>query len=173
MIPPHQAPPGSHATDGRARARTGLGRELDAPVRPARLDPRALTQSGSYLSRGGAWRAVAVQRHPLSSMAASLVATGTCRPPSFERRPKPAEGATLCVRARVPGRGHKCRQRPAQASVVGWSRLISGGSSIFSAHSTKGSNQTMTKRYLISVEPIEPSGVVLTIAELPGLVITA
>ena len=29
----------------------------------------------------------------------------------------------------------------------------------------------MTKRYLISVEPIEPSGVVLTIAELPGLVI--
>jgi hypothetical protein len=31
----------------------------------------------------------------------------------------------------------------------------------------------MTKRYLISVEPIEPSGVVLTIAELPGLVITA
>ena len=29
----------------------------------------------------------------------------------------------------------------------------------------------MTKRYLISVEPIEPSGVVLTIAELPRLVI--
>ena len=29
----------------------------------------------------------------------------------------------------------------------------------------------MTKRYLINVEPIEPSGVVLTIAELPGLVI--
>ena len=31
----------------------------------------------------------------------------------------------------------------------------------------------MTKRYLINVEPIEPSGVVLTIAELPGLVIFA
>jgi hypothetical protein len=29
----------------------------------------------------------------------------------------------------------------------------------------------MTKKYLISVEPIEPSGVVLTIAELPRLVI--
>jgi len=29
----------------------------------------------------------------------------------------------------------------------------------------------MTRRYLINVEPIEPSGVVLTIAELPGLVI--
>jgi predicted RNase H-like HicB family nuclease len=29
----------------------------------------------------------------------------------------------------------------------------------------------MTKRYLISLEPIEPSGVVLTIAELPTLVI--
>jgi hypothetical protein len=29
----------------------------------------------------------------------------------------------------------------------------------------------MTKRYLISVEPIAPSGVVLTIAELPRLVI--
>ena len=29
----------------------------------------------------------------------------------------------------------------------------------------------MTKRYLISLEPIEPAGVVLTIAELPGLVI--
>jgi predicted RNase H-like HicB family nuclease len=29
----------------------------------------------------------------------------------------------------------------------------------------------MTKRYLINVEPIEPSGVVLTIAELPGLFI--
>ncbi len=29
----------------------------------------------------------------------------------------------------------------------------------------------MANRYLISVEPIEPSGVVLTIAELPGLVI--
>ena len=29
----------------------------------------------------------------------------------------------------------------------------------------------MTKRYLISVEPIEPSGVMLTIAELPRLVI--
>ena len=29
----------------------------------------------------------------------------------------------------------------------------------------------MTNRYLISVEPIEPSGVVLTIAELPRLVI--
>ena len=29
----------------------------------------------------------------------------------------------------------------------------------------------MTKRYLINVEPIEPSGVALTIAELPGLVI--
>jgi hypothetical protein len=31
----------------------------------------------------------------------------------------------------------------------------------------------MTKRYLISVEPIEPSGVVLTIAELPSLIIFA
>src|SRR5207302_7078813 len=50
-------------------------------------------------------------------------------------------------------------------------RVLSGGSSIFSAQSTKGGNRTMTKRYLISVEPIEPSGVVLTIAELPGLVI--
>ena len=29
----------------------------------------------------------------------------------------------------------------------------------------------MTKRYLISIEPIGPSGVVLTIAELPRLVI--
>jgi predicted RNase H-like HicB family nuclease len=29
----------------------------------------------------------------------------------------------------------------------------------------------MTMKYLINVEPIEPSGVVLTIAELPGLVI--
>jgi predicted RNase H-like HicB family nuclease len=29
----------------------------------------------------------------------------------------------------------------------------------------------MTRRYLISVEPIEPYGVVLTIAELPRLVI--
>jgi hypothetical protein len=29
----------------------------------------------------------------------------------------------------------------------------------------------MTKRYLVSVEHIEPSGVVLTIAELPRLVI--
>src|SRR5437773_8705006 len=49
-------------------------------------------------------------------------------------------------------------------------RGLSGGRS-FSAWSTKGGNRTMTKRYLISVEPIEPSGVVLTIAELPGLVI--
>ena len=31
----------------------------------------------------------------------------------------------------------------------------------------------MAKRYIISVEPIEPSGVVLTIAELPRLVIFA
>ena len=29
----------------------------------------------------------------------------------------------------------------------------------------------MTTRYLVNVEPIEPSGVALTIAELPGLVI--
>ncbi len=29
----------------------------------------------------------------------------------------------------------------------------------------------MTMKYLINVEPIEPSGVVLTIAQLPGLVI--
>ena len=29
----------------------------------------------------------------------------------------------------------------------------------------------MVNRYLISVEPIEPSGVMLTIAELPRLVI--
>jgi hypothetical protein len=29
----------------------------------------------------------------------------------------------------------------------------------------------MVKRYIVSVEPIEPSGVVLTIAELPRLVI--
>ncbi len=29
----------------------------------------------------------------------------------------------------------------------------------------------MTKKYLINVEPIEPGGVVLTIAELPRLVI--
>ena len=29
----------------------------------------------------------------------------------------------------------------------------------------------MTKKYLINVEPIEPCGVVLTIAELPRLVI--
>jgi hypothetical protein len=31
----------------------------------------------------------------------------------------------------------------------------------------------MAKRYMISVEPIEPSGVALTIAELPRLVIFA
>jgi predicted RNase H-like HicB family nuclease len=31
----------------------------------------------------------------------------------------------------------------------------------------------MAKRYVISVEPIEPSGVVLTVAELPKLLIFA
>src|SRR5439155_25831927 len=35
---PGVAPPGLHATDGRARARTRPGRELHAPVRPARPD---------------------------------------------------------------------------------------------------------------------------------------
>ena len=59
------------------------------------------------------------------------------------------------------GAGIRCRLVPSNLG-----RLV-----YFSAQSTKGGNRTMTRRCLISVEPIEPSGVVLTIAELPRLVI--
>src|SRR6267378_8217327 len=52
------------------------------------------------------------------------------------------------------------------------SRVLSGRLLSFSAQSTtKGGSRTMANRYEISIEPIGSSGVMLTIAELPRIVI--
>src|SRR5260221_4510398 len=60
------------------------------------------------------------------------------------------------------------RARPLSVSP----RVRSGRLLSFSAESTtKGANRPWAKRYVISIEPIGSSGVVLTIAELPRLVI--
>src|ERR1700730_12644072 len=62
------------------------------------------------------------------------------------------------------------RARP----LVGSSRVLPGRLLRFRAESTtKGGSRPMAKRYVISIEPIGSSGVVLTIAELPRLGETA
>src|SRR5947207_3339165 len=103
------APRVSHATHGRAGARTGMGRELHAPVRPARPDLRAVADGRQHVSRPGSQRVVALERRPLPTTAGSVMSTETCRPPSLTPHLATRTRCNLCARARVAGTGHKCR----------------------------------------------------------------
>jgi hypothetical protein len=89
----------------------------------------------------------------------------------FGPRLEPGLSATVALRfaslAQVTNPAPWPKLSPIQRVASKLGRLLSFRPS----RRSKEGSRTMTKRYLISVEPIEPSGLIPTIAELPRLVI--